>query len=161
MEKLQIKLAYDSQEELKVLFSEYTDILISGCTQITEYLGMQGYDEELKNIDKKYGMPYGRMFLAYWEDKIAGCVGLRKMDDERCEMKRLYVRPEFRGRYIGNELVEKIVDSAREIGYKEMYLDTLPFLKSAIKMYKGFGFYEIERYNDNPIDDSVYLKLDL
>ena len=53
------------------------------------------------------------------------------------------------------------MDSAREIGYKEMYLDTLPFLKSAIKMYKGFGFYEIERYNDNPIDDSVYLKLDL
>ena len=76
-------------------------------------------------------------------------------------MKRLYVRPEFRGKRLGNILVEKIIADAKEIGYSYMLLDTLPFLQSAIRMYKKFGFYEIERYNDSPMDTSIYMKLDL
>jgi ribosomal protein S18 acetylase RimI-like enzyme len=76
-------------------------------------------------------------------------------------MKRLYVRNEFRGKHIGVNLVNKIIDDAKLIGYKYILLDTLPFLKSAIKMYKAIGFYEIDKYNNSPMDNSIYLKLDL
>ena len=80
---------------------------------------------------------------------------------QNCEMKRLYVRPKFRGQKIGNLLVEKIINDAKKIGYSHMLLDTLPFLKSAIHMYKKYGFYEINSYNDSPMDTSIYMKLDL
>ena len=76
-------------------------------------------------------------------------------------MKRLFVKPEFRGLHLGNYLVEKVINDAKEIGYKFMLLDTLPFLKSAIHMYKKYGFYEIPSYNDSPMDNSIYMKLDL
>lgn len=76
-------------------------------------------------------------------------------------MKRLYIRPKFRGKKLGEILVEKIITEAREIGYSHMLLDTLPFLQNAIRLYKKFGFYEIERYNDNPMDTAIYMKLDL
>ena len=92
---------------------------------------------------------------------LAGCIGLRKIDDFNCEMKRLYVRPYFRGKHIGDYLVRKIIDDAKKIGYKHMLLDTLPFLKNAIHMYKKYGFYEISCYNDSPLETTVYMKLDL
>ena len=76
-------------------------------------------------------------------------------------MKRLYVKPEFRGKKIANKLVEKIIDDSKEIGYKVMLLDTFPFLEGAIKLYKKFGFYEIESYNNSPMDDCIYMRLDL
>ena len=86
-----------------------------------------------------------------------------KLDEEgqQCELKRLYVRPQFRGRKMGEKLLEVILKDAREIGYKAMLLDTLPFLKSAIKMYQKRGFYEIPCYNDSPMDTTIYMKLDL
>ena len=83
------------------------------------------------------------------------------MDKQHCEMKRLFVRPSFRGKQIGNQLIQQIINDAKEIGYSYMLLDTLPFLKSAIHMYKKFGFYEIESYNDSPMSSSIYMKLDL
>ena len=86
---------------------------------------------------------------------------LKELDSETCEVKRLYVRPEFRGLKLGNLLIQKIIDDAKEIGYKAMLLDTLPFLKSAIVLYKNFGFYEIPSYNNNPMDTLIYMKLDL
>ncbi len=76
-------------------------------------------------------------------------------------MKRLYVRPKFRGKHIGNLLIQRIISDAREIGYAHMLLDTLPFLQSAVHMYKKYGFYEIPSYNDSPMDSSIYMKLDL
>lgn len=76
-------------------------------------------------------------------------------------MKRLFVRPSFRGKQIGNQLIQQIINDAKEIGYSYMLLDTLPFLKSAIHMYKKFGFYEIESYNDSPMSSSIFMKLDL
>ncbi len=94
----------------------------------------------------KYGMPYGRLYLVYCDERLAGCIGLRKIDNENCEMKRLYTRPEFRGKKLGNILVEKIIEDAKKTGYSYMLLDTLPFLQSAIHIYKKFGFYEIESY---------------
>lgn len=99
--------------------------------------------------------------MIYCHEKLAGCIGLRRIDDQNCEMKRLYVRPEFRGMKLGDILVEKIIMEAKEIGYSCILLDTLPFLQSAIHLYKKYGFYEIESYNDSPMDTSIYMKLDL
>ena len=158
---VKILLAYDFLEEIKLLFSEYTDILIEGDPSFKEYLEIQNYDDELKHLEKKYGLPYGRLYLVYYNNEVAGCIGLKKIDKKNCEMKRLYVRPKFRGKQIGEQLIEKIIRDAKEIGYSFMLLDTLPFLKSAINLYKKYGFYEIASYNNSPMDTSIYMKLDL
>lgn len=153
--------ACEKIQEVKTLFSEYTDMLVAGDSTFQNYLDLQNYDEELNHLEHKYGSPWGRLYLAYWEGKLAGCVGLRKMDEASCEMKRLYVRPTFRGKQIGSRLVERIIEDAKEIGYSCMLLDTLPFLESAIRLYRTYGFYEIERYNDSPMEHAVYMKLEL
>jgi len=153
--------AYDHPEEVGILFSEYTNMLIAGDSSFQEYLDIQHYDEELKHLESKYGIPFGRLYLAFCNEELAGCIGLRKIDEQNCEMKRLYVRPQFRGKKIGNQLVQKVITDAKEIGYSYMLLDTFPFLKSAIHMYRNFGFYLIERYNDNPMNTAIYMKLDL
>lgn len=158
---LEIKEGYEYKDELKDLFTEYTNSLIEGDSTFKEYLDKQNYDEEVKHLENKYGKPYGRLYVANYDGKIAGCIALKKFDDTSCEMKRLYVKPEFRGKHLGNILAQKVIDDAKEIGYKAVLLDTLPFLESAIKMYKKLGFYEIEQYNDSPMKEAVYLKLDL
>ena len=156
-----LKPAYEYKEEVRELFLEYTDMLVKGCPEFEEYLGIQNFDHELKHLEKKYGKPGGRLYLLYVDDKLAGCVGLRKMDKEKCELKRLYVKPAFRGQQLGELLLERIMTDARRIGYKYMYLDTLPFLKTAIRMYRRFGFEEIERYNDSPVDDTIFMRIKL
>ena len=158
---IKILPAYDFPEEIKLLFSEYTDILIEGDPSFKEYLEIQNYDDELKHLEKKYGLPYGRLYLVYYNNEVAGCIGLKKIDKKNCEMKRLHVRPKFRGKQIGEQLIEKIIKAAKEIGYSYMLLDTLPFLKGAIYLYKKYGFYEIASYNNSPMDTSIYMKLDL
>lgn len=159
--ELKIVPAYDFPKEISTLFSEYTEMLIAGDPLFQEYLNIQNYDEELEHLDIKYGLPSGRLYLALCDRKLAGCIGLRKIDDQNCEMKRLYVRPAFRGKNIGGELIQQILKDAKKIGYSHMLLDTLPFLKSAIHMYKAYGFYEIPSYNDSPMNTSIYMKLDL
>ena len=158
---IKILPAYDFPEEIKLLFSEYTGILIEGDPSFKKYLEIQNYDDELKHLEKKYGLPYGRLYLVYYNNEVAGCIGLKKIDKKNCEMKRLYVRPKFRGKQIGEQLIEKIIKAAKEIGYSYMLLDTLPFLKGAIYLYKKYGFYEIASYNNSPMDTSIYMKLDL
>ncbi len=153
--------AYEQREEISILFSEYTNMLIENDESFKKYLDIQNYDEEINHLEIKYGMPDGRLYLIYSDEELAGCIGLRKIDNQSCEMKRLYIKPQFRGKKLGNILVKKIIEDAREIGYSYMLLDTLPFLQSAIHMYKKFGFYEIESYNDSPMDTSIYMKLDL
>lgn len=157
----EIVLAYDHPKEVESLFSEYTDMLIAGDCSFQEYLDIQHYEDELKELNKKYGCPWGRLYLAYYKGEAAGCIGLRKIDEQNCEMKRLYVRPQFRGKKIGNQLIQRILEDAKEIGYSYMLLDTLPFLESAIHMYRKYGFYEIESYNDSPMSTSIYMRLDL
>ena len=131
MNELKLVYAYDHPQEVGELFKEYTDMLIEGDSTFADYLSIQNYDEELKHLEVKYGMPEGRLYLAYFEGRLAGCIGLRKIDTQNCEMKRLYVRPSFRGKKIGDFLVKKIIADAKEIGYAYMLLDTLPFLESA------------------------------
>lgn len=159
--EVKIISACDRQKEIGALFSEYTQMLIEGDGSFRDYLALQHYDAEFAHLEEKYGPPDGRLYLALCDGKTAGCVGLRKLDRENCEMKRLYVRPGFRGAHIGDRLVQKIIEDAREIGYSHMLLDTLPFLQSAIRLYKKHGFSECESYNDSPMDSSVYMRLDL
>ncbi len=159
--ELKIIPAYDFPNEIRILFSEYTKMLIAGDSSFQKYLELQNYDKELEHLDIKYGLPDGRLYIAFYNRELAGCIGLRKIDEWNCEMKRLYVRPAFRGKHIGSKLVQQIIKDAKDIGYSHMLLDTLPFLKSAINMYETIGFYEIPSYNDSPMTTSIYMKLDL
>lgn len=158
---LELKLAYDEKDEIKKLFTEYTNMLIETNPQMAIYLEIQNYDDELLHLEKKYGIPDGRLYIAYIDEKPAGCVALRKLDDTKCELKRLFVRPEFRGQNLGHVLIKQIIDDAKSIGYESLFLDTLPFLKSAIHLYKSFGFKETEPYNNSPVDTTIFMKLKL
>ena len=158
---IQILPAFNHLSEIRELFSEYTDMLVEGDPSFREYLNIQHYDDELDQPIHKYGPPGGRLYLALWDGAPAGCIALRRIDAESCEMKRLYVRPSFRGRGIGSRLLQQILTEAREIGYRNMLLDTLPFLESAIQMYRKIGFQEIPIYNDSPMSSAIYMRLDL
>lgn len=158
---LTLEPAYDQPETMKTLIQEYVDVLVQAMPPFASYLRIQHYDAEVANLRQKYGPPEGRLYIARVDGKAAGCVALRKLDDQRCEMKRLYVRPPFRGKRVGAALTERLVADAREIGYRHMLLDTLPFLTTAIAMYKRMGFYEIPSYNDSPLPETIYLQLDL
>ena len=153
--------AYTHKAEVKEIFTEYTDMLIAGDSKFSEYLVIQNYDDELEHLEHKYGMPEGRLYLLYDDGQLAGSVGMRKIDRENCELKRLYVRPAFRGKGYGEMLTNRILADAREAGYRYMLLDTLPFLKTAIAMYERMGFYRVEQYNDSPIETTIYMKFDL
>lgn len=159
--EVKIVPAYDRPQEVGALFGEYTDLLLAGDCSFQRYLDLQHYEEELAHLEEKYGMPDGRLYLADCEGALAGCIGLRKIDGRFGEVKRLYVRPRFRGNRIGARLVEKIIAEAKDIGYSSLLLDTLPFLKSAIHLYRNHGFYEIESYNDSPMPTSIFMRLDL
>ena len=136
-------------------------MILENVPAFQAYLDLQHYDDETAHLERKYGPPEGRLYLARWDGAAAGCSGLRRLDSMRCEMKRLYVRPAFRGLKTGRALAEKLIADAREIGYSRMLLDTFPFLRSAVKMYHDLGFYEIPSYNNSPMDGLVYLQLDL
>lgn len=151
---LKIIAAYDDLENIKTLFTEYTNML--GVD-----LAFQGFEEELKGLPGKYSLPKGRLFTAYYDNKLAGCIALRPFGENGCEMKRLFVRPEFRKCHIGEILVDKIIEDAKNIGYDYMVLDTLTTLTGAVNLYRKKGFIEIEPYYENPLENVLYFKLDL
>lgn len=143
--------AYDQLDEVRDLFQEYQKSLgIDLC--------FQNYDEELKSLPGKYAQPDGRLYLITVEEEIAGCIALRRFDETRCEMKRLYIRPKYRGHHCGQILVDKVIQEAKIIAYEEMVLDTLSSLTSAVNLYKRNGFIEIDSYYDNPLKDVLYFK---
>jgi putative acetyltransferase len=124
-------------------------------------LCFQDFEHELAALPGEYAPPFGRLLLLYEEENLAGCVALRKIDDETCEMKRLYVRPEFRGRKLGKRLAESVMDESRTIGYKKMKLDTLPTMATAITMYRSLGFKPTPPYRNNPVPGALFMELDL
>ena len=158
---LKLTNACGEPEALRPLFREYTDMILENVPSFRAYLDLQHYDDELAHLDHKYGPPEGRLYLARWDGAAAGCAGFRKLDETRCELKRLYVRPAFRDHQIGERLLRQLMDDARAAGYRHMLLDTLPFLGSALRLYRRFGFHEIPRYNDSPLAETIYLGLDL
>lgn len=125
-------------------------------------LCFQGFEEELANLPGKYIQPEGRLFLAISDGRVAGCIALRKLENGICEMKRLFVRDEFRGQKIGNFLIEKLISEAKEIGYKRLLLDTYPpKMGKAVKLYESHGFSEIEPYYYNPHGKTLFMELQL
>lgn len=158
---MELKLGYDTPGAVRELFTEYTQMLVAHDPYFQAYLDLQHYDAEVADLTQKYGLPDGRLYIAWCDGQPAGCIALRRLDDTTCELKRLYVRPAFRGRGIAGVMMQRILDDARAIGYTVMLLDTEPFLRSALKMYRGLGFYEIPRYNDSPLDTTIFLRLDL
>ena len=119
-------------------------------------LCFQDFDRELAELPGDYSPPDGRLLLAEYEGQLAGCVGLHRLEPEICEMKRLYLRPTFRGKGLGRSLAERV------IGYVRMRLDTVePIMKDAVAMYRRLGFKEITPYRPNPITGAMYMELEL
>ncbi|MFX0061206.1 MAG: GNAT family N-acetyltransferase [Candidatus Hermodarchaeota archaeon] len=139
-------------DQVRRLFKEYTESL--GFD-----LDFQDYEKEFAELPGEYSQPDGQLIVAMQGERIVGCVALRKFSDKICEMKRLYVQPEFRGRGIGKQLAKAIITEARKIGYTSMQLDTVPWMKEAITLYKSLGFKEIPPYRYNPIEGALYLEL--
>jgi ribosomal protein S18 acetylase RimI-like enzyme len=151
-------LQVESPEQIaaiRELFLEYAQSLgFSLC--------FQSFDKELAELPGDYAAPEGRLLLATCEGQSAGCVALHKLDHEICEMKRLYVRPEFRGKGLGKILAERIIGEAHQIGYKQLRLDTVePLMRTAVKMYRTLGFREIAPYRPNPIEGALYMEISL
>jgi ribosomal protein S18 acetylase RimI-like enzyme len=131
---------------------------------ITEYAASLGVDLSFQDLDHELATLsdfYERILVARKDDEIAGCVALRRIDDAICEMKRLYVRPSFRGQSVGRELAQHIIAEAREHRYERMRLDTLPAMHAAIPLYQSLGFIEIAPYRFNPIEGTRFMELAL
>jgi putative acetyltransferase len=126
-------------------------------------LCFQGFEDEMRSLPGKYAPPAGRLLLALWDGKPAGVIALRPLDEPRlCEMKWLYVRPEFRGHHIGRLLAEHVIREAAEIGYSRMRLDTVAGkMDSAIAMYRELGFKETDPYYQTPVGRTLFMELAL
>ena len=142
-------------------YREATALLREYEVEIEVDLCFQGFEEELQNLDRVYGSPGGRFFLVRQGERTAGCVALRDLGGGICEMKRLFLRPGFRGNGLGRECAERIVRTARELGYRAMRLDTLPAMRSAIALYRSMGFAEIAPYTENPCEGALFMELGL
>ncbi len=151
---VEIKLAYDDIESVKQLFCEYAG-------ELNIDLEFQNFKYEIESLPGKYALPFGRIYIATHNSNTAGCVALCRLDKTSCEMKRLYVRPQYRGKGIGESLAKQVIKDAKSLGYGIMYLDTLTSLKYAVKLYKKLGFNETKPYYNNPLETVVYMRLNL
>ncbi len=141
--------------QARALFIEYAQSLdFSLC--------FQGFDSELAGLPGDYRPPEGRLLLAQYDAEIAGCGALHYLEAGICEMKRLYIRPQFRGKGLGRAVAMRLVSDARIVGYKKMRLDTVESqMVNAVALYHKLGFREIGPYRPNPIADAMYMELDL
>jgi putative acetyltransferase len=125
-------------------------------------LCFQNFDVELADLPGDYAPPDGRLLLADYDGQLAGCGALHRLEADICEMKRLYLRPQFRGKGIGRTMAERLMSEARAIGYKRMRLDTVgPVMKDAVAVYRKLGFKEIASYRENPMPGTLYMELAL
>ncbi len=150
----------------EALFPEQLDIVIALLPEYQQWLGFdlsyQCFDEELSTLPGKYASPRGALLLAYVDSSPAGMIAMRPVDQNICEMKRLYVRPSARGLGLGCKLIERIFDKARAAGYSRMRLDTVAGkMDSAIALYRQFGFNEIPPYYSSPVVHTTFFEKQL
>ena len=138
--------------EIRKLFEEYAQSL--GID-----LGFQDFEQELASLPGAYAPPAGRLLLAADGASPVGCVAVRRLGDDMCEMKRLYVRPEVRGQRLGRKLAEAAIAFGRGAGYRAMRLDTLPSMATAHELYRQLGFREVAPYRYNPVPGTTFMEL--
>ncbi|CAB1068114.1 hypothetical protein D1AOALGA4SA_232 [Olavius algarvensis Delta 1 endosymbiont] len=142
-------------------YREVRDLFLQYAESLDFDLEFQGFSRELATLPGNYAPPEGCVLLAEESGRWAGCVALRPLEDKICEMKRLYVRSEFRGCGVGRLLAISVIDRARAIGYLKMRLDTVPAMKEARTLYYSLDFRNINAYRYNPVDDASYMELEL
>ena len=151
-----------AQAETPSQIAQARELFLEYAQSLGFSLCFQSFDKELASLPCDYSPPQGRLLLAEYEGQLAGCVALHKLEPGICEMKRLYLRPQMRGKGLGLALANHIIAEARQIGYHRMRLDTVePVMKDAVAMYRKIGFQEIAPYCANPIAGALYMELQL
>jgi GNAT superfamily N-acetyltransferase len=157
-----LKLLTFAQAELPTQIAQARELFLEYAQSLGFDLCFQNFEKELAGLPGDYAPPEGRLLLVEYEGQLAACVALHKLDAGICEMKRLYLRPQFRGKGLGRALAERIIAEARQVGYQRMRLDTVePVMKDAVEMYRKLGFKEIAPYRPNPIAGTMYMELEL
>lgn len=150
------------QAESPAQIAQARELFLEYAKSLNFSLCFQSFDKELASLPGDYAPPEGRLLLAEYHGQLAGCAALHKLEDGICEMKRLYLRPAFRGKGLGRVLAERIIAEARQIGYRRMRLDTVePVMKDAVAMYRKLGFREIDAYRPNPNPGTLYMEVEL
>jgi len=152
-EDIFFKIASTDQEfeEGRILFQQY-------ARSLDIDLGFQDFSTELMRIDKQYNKPKGALLLACKNNIPAGCAAIRELDKDTAELKRMYVKPEYRKYKIGSRLLELIIEIAASFDYKFIRLDTLPTMTKAQDLYRSYGFSEIPSYRFNPVNGTVFME---
>src|SRR5260370_11029242 len=156
-----LKVLTFAQAESPTQIAQARELFLEYAQSLGFSLCFQNFDKELAGLPGDYAPPEGRLLLVEHEGQLAGCVALHKLEPGICEMKRLYLRPQFRGKGLGRALAEHIIAEARQIGYQRMRLDTVePVMKDPVAMYRKLGFKEVAPYRANPIARSVYTEFE-
>jgi GNAT superfamily N-acetyltransferase len=154
---IDIVYAYTHKHDVQDLLSEYGAFLLERNPSFGKSLTLQDYDHEVENLENKYGMPDARFYLLLVDGTTAGCIAFHRFDGQRCELKRMYVRPQFRGRKLASKLLQRALDDARAAGYQAVLLDTMPVLGEALQLYRKNGFYDIPAYYDTPVKATIFM----
>ena len=137
------------------------ELLLEYAASLEVDLAFQDFRQEVESLPGEYVAPRGCLLLALAEAGPIGCVGVRPLDPDRCEMKRLYVRPQARGTGLGHRLAVAAIDFGRSAGFRAMRLDTLPSMRSAQSLYRLIGFKEIAAYRSSPVAGNLFMELEL
>jgi ribosomal protein S18 acetylase RimI-like enzyme len=157
-----VKILTFAQAESPAQVAQARELFLEYAQSLGFSLCFQNFDKELAELPGDYAPPEGRLLLAEYAGDLAACVALYKLEPGICEMKRLYLRPQFRGKGLGRALADRIITDARQIGYQRMRLDTVePVMKDAVAMYRKLRFKEVAPYRPNPIAGAMYMELKL